>query len=313
MNNNEIDNIYLKYFKQEKKNSVNTENTESEIDNSSDSSYSRLSDKKFENSIRYVLEKELKLLKIENNIIANNKEFKIFKMELFERKTKNLIQSNKFNSDEKYYYLKDNDEYFFILSDDLSKLYYHNSKDNLQKTVKGLEESQIISDNAVNFYFNEKEVNNIENEKDAEKEILFDDIKLNLVSKETISVIGNNNNIPEDYFDGYYIKARLLSNKNKPYGICLEKGKEFQPGAGKIHYLMENCYLKLTSISGQFDGTYRCSKEINLSNFECEIVINNFEKIPKNNILIFEFKNGKAGENKIISQAIQSKKCENTF
>lgn len=310
MNNDEINNIYQKYFKQEKKNSVITEDSESEVDNSSISSISRLSDKEFEKNIRNVLEKELKLLKIENKILSKNKEFKIFKMELYERKTKNLIQSNTFNSDEEYYYLKENDEYFFIRSDNLSKLYYHDNKNNIQKTVKGLEEGQIL-DNAVNFYFNEKEVNNnnnIEIEQDAKKETFFDDIKFNLISSQTISVIGSNNNISKDYLDGYYVKARLLSNQNKPYGICLDKGKEFQPGDGKLHYPNENYYVKLTSISGQFDGTYRCSKEINLSNFGCEIITKNFDKIPENNILLFEFKNGKGGENKIISQAIQYQK-----
>lgn len=275
--------------------------SESDINGSAASS---LTDRKFENNLRLVLEKNLPVAKYIDKVNLI-KEFELFKIELFNRKTRELIKSNAFLSGDAYYYLTLENEYFFISNDDLSSLNYYNSKTNVKAKIKGFEEKQQLSDNSTTFFLQNEDINrNIENSSKNDNRAFFDDIKLNLVSRETINFIGKIDNIPKNYLDDYYVRAKLLSYGQTPYAICLGKEKESKPSTGIIHYPMENYYLKLTLRKGQFGGAYISENEFDLSTFNCEVIYNNFVKVPKDKFILFEFKNGNGGEDKILLQAV---------
>ena len=65
-----------------------------------------LSDKKFEACVRNIIVENFQLSPINNSILLENKQFTIFKMELFERLSKKFILSRHFLSGAKFYYLK---------------------------------------------------------------------------------------------------------------------------------------------------------------------------------------------------------------
>ena len=79
-------------------------------------------DRKFEACVRNIIVENFKLSPIENSILSENKQFTIFKMELFEKKDKKLILSKYFHEKEEYYYLKKDQEYFCVKSNYLSTL-----------------------------------------------------------------------------------------------------------------------------------------------------------------------------------------------
>ena len=116
-------------------------------------------------------------------------------------------------------------------------------------------------------------------------------------------MIGENDNIPKEIFDNYYVKAKLLTKGNNPHAICLDKNVEYTPGQGIIHYPMEKYYVKLNCVKGQFDAIFISEKDIDLKTFECDVIYSNFQKIKEKSKILFEFKNGDCGENKVISQA----------
>ena len=265
-----------------------------------------LSDKKFEACVRNIIEENFQLSPINNSILLENKQFTIFKMELFERTSKKFILSSHFLSGAKFYYLKKDKEYFVVKSDDLSKLFYRYCFDKENKktnTYRGIEESQLIGKDSVKFFLEKDEKDTQQGQKEEDKETFIDAIKFNLISKQTVTFLGNNNNIPNNYLDGYRAKGLLLSHKNQPYALCLEKEKKNNPGCGVIHYPMENYYVKLIRIDCQFDGSYKNNeKNINLNDFHCDIIFSNFNEIPKASNILFEIKNGKTGENKVIKQ-----------
>ena len=139
---------------------------------------------------------------------------------------------------------------------------------------------------------------------DLEEDMFLHEIKLNLLSKNTVSVIGENNNIPTDIFERYYVEAILMTKRNdEPYALYLGKGKDNNPDNGNIHFIMDNYYVKFTVIKGQYDGAFINPTKINLESFGCKIVCNTFDEIKENSNVLFEFKNGKGGEKKVISQA----------
>lgn len=266
-------------------------------------SVKNLSDKKFEACVRNIIVENFQLSPIDNSILSENKQFTIFKMELFERSSKKFILSQNFLPGAKFYYLKKDKEYFAVKSDDLSKLCYRycldkeNTKTN---TYRGIEESQAIGKDSVKFFL---EKDKQQGQKEEDKETFIDAIKFNLISKETVTFLGSNNNIPDDYLDGYFAKGLLLSHKNQPYALCLDKEKKNNPGSGVIHYPMDYYYVKLIRIDGQFDGSYKNNeKKISLNDFHCDIIMSNFKEIPKASNILFEIKNGKTGENKVINQ-----------
>ena len=139
---------------------------------------------------------------------------------------------------------------------------------------------------------------------DLEEDMFLHEIKLNLLSKNTVSVVGENNNIPTDIFERYYVEAILMTKRNdEPYALYLGKGKDNNPDNGNIHFIMDNYYVKFTVIKGQYDGAFINPTKINLESFGCKIVCNTFDEIKENSNVLFEFKNGKGGEKKVISQA----------
>lgn len=138
------------------------------------------------------------------------------------------------------------------------------------------------------------------NEEDNE---FLQEIKFNLISRKTFSYFGEIDNIPNSFFENYYVDALLMTKGKEPYAIYLGKGKDNIPGHGKIHYLVNDYYVKLIAIKGQFDGAYNNPEPINLKSFKCDIICKTFDEIKEKSNILFEFKNGKGGENKVLSQA----------
>ena len=277
------------------------------------------SDSQFENNLGFKIKTKLQLSKIDN---VENKEFRFYQMELFDNE-KNLIDIDDFEENRNFYYIKKESKYFYIGKDDLSKLYFYDEESKINKIIGGYEESQITnSEYTTKFYLTEDESKKEEKKEDStgkkikvddkmddqlspeSKETFLDEIKLNLISDKTISFYGKNNNISQNYLQGYSVKGKLLSKGKKPYLLGFGKEINVKSKEGKYHYIMDNYYIKLTSIKGQYDGAYKNpEKSIDLKVFKSRIIWNNFDDIPKNEIILFEFKNGIGGEKKVIQQA----------
>lgn len=72
-------------------------------------------------------------------------------------------------------------------------------------------------------------MNNKNEEEELSREFqdtFIDDIKFNLISDKTFNVYGKNNNISEDYFQGYCSKGKLLSKGNRPYILGFGEEKD---------------------------------------------------------------------------------------
>ena len=277
------------------------------------------SDSQFENNLGFKIKTKLQLSKIDN---VENKEFRFYQMELFDNE-KNLIDIDDFEENRNFYYIKKESKYFYIDKDDLSKLYFYDEESKINKIIGGYEESQITnSEYTTKFYLTEDESKKEEKKEDStgkkikvddkmddqfspeSQETFSDEIKLNLISDKTISFYGKNNNISQNYLQGYCVKGKLLSKGKKPYLLGFGKEINVKSKEGKYHYIMDNYYIKLTSIKGQYDGAYKNpEKSIDLKVFKSRIIWNNFDDIPKNEIILFEFKNGIGGEKKVIQQA----------
>lgn len=204
---------------------------------------SKLTDGQLENNLRTILEKKFDLSKIDKKELSDNKEFRFYCLELFD-KEKKLIRSKNFEEDETFYYIKEDEEYFFIKADDFSKLYYSNNKKNENKIIKGFKEDQIRTSEYTKFYItedkpeeknsdnsvkNKYKMNNKNEEEELSREFqdtFIDDIKFNLISDKTFNVYGKNNNISEDYFQGYCSKGKLLSKGNRPYILGFGEEKD---------------------------------------------------------------------------------------
>ena len=104
------------------------------------------------------------------------------------------------------------------------------------------------------------------------------------------------------------MKGKLLTKGKKPFVLSFGKDREYKIGEGIIHYPMENYYIKLSTIKGEFDGIYSSQKDFNLLDFHCRILFSQFDTIYENSKILFKFNNGKGGKNKIISQAINYQK-----
>ena len=255
-------------------------------------------------NLRNIIQENLPMDVIEDSILDNNNEFKIYKMEIFELDSKKLLKVTNFPFDDNYYYIKLENEYFFISSDDLSEMNYYNDKTFKKEIIKGFFESQQSAKDSTKFFL-KKNVENCE-ELAEPNDSFYQDIKLNLVSDKTVSFFGQNQNIPKDFFTDYFINAKLMSKGNCPCVICMGKDKENKQSTGTIHYPMEEkYYIKLSLIKGQFDGAFVCSKEFNLSDFGCDILFSSFDKILINQQILFEFKNSDNGEKEVISQALK--------
>ena len=276
-------------------------------------------DKSFEDNVRRVLKEYFNLKEHNNEMISSNKEFVFYKMDLFNYDDKELITSEYFDKKSPYFCIirkvddaktneilkegetkKDFEEYFIINNNDLSTLYYKNTLNNMEDTARGIEESNYTSGDATKFFFIQDDE---KNSKDI-NETFIDTIKFNLLSSQTISLFGENNKIPEDILKNYYAKGQLFSKGKIPHMLSFVKYNECSGIEGKFHYPMKPYYIKLTSMKGQIDAAFISNSEINLVDFNCTKIYNNFETIPENST-IFEFKNGKSGVRKVITQAFK--------
>ena len=277
-------------------------------------------DKSFEDNVRRVLKEYFNLKEHNNEMISSNKEFVFYKMDLFNYDDKELITSEYFDKKSPYFCIirkvddaktneilkegetkKDFEEYFIINNNDLSTLYYKNTLNNTEDTARGIEESNYTSGDATKFFFIQDDE---KNSKDI-NETFIDTIKFNLLSSQTISLIGENNKIPEDILKNYYAKGQLFSKGKIPHMLSFVKYNECSGIEGKFHYPMKPYYIKLTSMKGQIDAAFISNSEINLVDFNCTKIYNNFETIPENSTILFEFKNGKSGVRKVITQAFK--------
>ena len=277
-------------------------------------------DKNFEDNLREVLQNDSRFIKHENSILNSNKEFRFYKMELFNNDTKEIIRTKYFAENSPCFYIniekgstnaneilnedeknQDKEDYFIIDKDDLSTLYYQNSNGDIEDVVRGIEESNYTSGEATKFFITKDDEKNSTNP----KEIFTDIIKFNLLSSQTISLIGKNDKIPDNFLKDYYAKGRLFWKGEIPYMLSFIKDNECSGKEGKFHYPMKSYYVKLTSMKGQIDAAFRSSSEIKLDDFKCDILYKKFETIPKDSTILFEFKNGKSGERKVIAQAFK--------
>ena len=277
-------------------------------------------DKNFEDNLREVLQNDSRFIKHENSILNSNKEFRFYKMELFSNDKKEIIRTKYFDENSPCFFInigkvsananeilnedeknQDKEDYFIIDKDDLSTLYYQNSNGDIEDVVRGIEESNYTSGEATKFFITKDDEKNSTNP----KEIFTDIIKFNLLSSQTISLIGKNNKIPDDFLKDYYTKGRLFWKGEIPYMLSFIKDNECSGKEGKFHYPMKSYYVKLTSMKGQIDASFRSSSEIKLNDFKCDILYKKFETIPKDSTILFEFKNGKSGEKKVIAQAFK--------
>ena len=305
MNDEKIKELFNTVFKEESKKNISNSSSNSETNTISQSS-----DGSFENNIRELLLQRLPIKK-NDEIIEEGKPFIIFSMEIFDKKEKKLLKSKSFFQEE-FYCIEIEEEVFIIRRDDLSKLYYYNSKTKNKSMIQGFEETQPISKESENFYFTEEEENKImENEQKENKEKFFNDIKFNLISNETISFIEENNNIPDNILKGYNIKGKLLLKGNNLFALGFGNDKEYKIGEGTIHYPMKDYYKKLTTIKGEFDGIYTNMKTFKLAILKCNIIYSQFDTIYENSKILFEFKNSGGGKNKVIKQAINYQKNAN--
>ena len=194
--------------------------------------------------------------------MGTNKEFRFYQMDLFLSQTKELIYSQYYNDWEDYFCIKretknENEilkEWFLIYHDDLSKLYYYDFKSKRGVIVKGAKEDQKTSPETTKFYL----TNGEEQDPQNFQETFINELKFDLISSQTISFIGDNNNIPTDILKSYYIKGNLISTGNNPYLLIFGKEKDINnKGEGKFHFSTKNYYIKLTSLKGQFDSAYK--------------------------------------------------------
>ena len=277
-------------------------------------------DKNFEDNLREVLQNDSRFIKHENSILNSNKEFRFYKMELFNNDKKEIIATKYFDENSLCFFInigkvsananeiqnedeknQDKEDYFIIDKDDLSTLYYQNSNGDIEDVVRGIEESNYTSGEATKFFITKDDEKNSTNP----KEIFTDIIKFNLLSSQTISLIGKNDKIPDDFLKDYYAKGRLFWKGEIPYMLSFIKDNECSGKEGKFHYPMKSYYVKLISMKGQIDAAFRSISEIKLDDFKCDILYKNFETIPKDSTILFEFKNGKSGEKKVIAQAFK--------
>ena len=315
MDINEIETILKNFSKPIKKTIKSSTTTNENIEKISSSD-----DKSFEENMMKVLKEYFNLKEHDNEMISSNKEFVFYKMDLFNYDDKELITSEYFDKKSPYFCIirkvddaktneilkegetkKDFGEYFIISNNDLSTLYYKNTLNNMEDTARGIEESNYTSGDATKFFFIQDDE---KNSKDI-NETFIDTIKFNLLSSQTISLFGENNKIPEDILKNYYAKGQLFSKGKIPHMLSFVKYNECSGIEGNFHYPMKLYYIKLTSMKGQIDAAFISNSEIKLDDFQCKIIYNNFDINQKNSTILFEFKNGKSGERKVITQAFK--------
>ena len=111
MSDTNLEELFDKLFEKKPKNN-NIDINEKE--DSQKTKVSQKQDNNFEILVRNALEINLPITKIIERDLDKNKEFTLYKMELFNRRTHTFIQSDSFYPDKNYYHLKYGDEYFIL-------------------------------------------------------------------------------------------------------------------------------------------------------------------------------------------------------
>ena len=105
--------------------------------------------------MRNALKANLPIKDCLDETLKKNQEYQVFRIQLFNAKSKDLITSRTFYGQDKYYYINHGDKYFFIHSGNFTNLYYYDLHSKEKKITKGIEESQ---ENDTKFILRKKDV-----------------------------------------------------------------------------------------------------------------------------------------------------------
>jgi len=218
--------------------------------------------------VDFVKNKLLKKIKTcESDFIKKNK-FSFFLLLIYNKIKKELIITQKFQENEKIFIVYYNNEMFMIEKNNKNKLFYFKNKFNKNKCIikYGLK-------------FNDEEENSVYN--NLKKENMIEYLKFNLKGK-AIS-FNLNDKLDEKKFTE---ENKLFYDNNKP---LIYKSNNISKYI--INYQTNNYYIKLKKIEGEFDNIFLSNEIININELNCNIYFKNFEKIPKNSIIILHIFN----------------------
>ena len=208
-----------------------------------------------------------KINSYESDFIKKNK-FSFYLLLIFNKIKKDLIISQKFNENENIYIVNYNNEMFMIEKKAKNKLFYFKNKFNKNNCIikYGLK-------------FNDEEENSVYN--NLKKENMIEYLKFNLKGK-AIS-FNLNDKLDEKKFTE---ENNLFYDNNKP---LIYKSNNIYKYI--INYQTNNYCIKLKKIDGEFDNIFLSNEIININELNCNIYFKNFEKIPKNSIIILHIFN----------------------
>ena len=208
-----------------------------------------------------------KINSYESDFIKKNK-FSFYLLLIYNKIKKDLIISQKFNENENIYIVNYNNEMFMIEKKAKNKLFYFKNKFNKNNCIikYGLK-------------FNDEEENSVYN--NLKKENMIEYLKFNLKGK-AIS-FNLNDKLDEKKFTE---ENNLFYDNNKP---LIYKSNNIYKYI--INYQTNNYNIKLKKIDGEFDNIFLSNENININDLNCNIYFKNFEKIPKNSIIILHIFN----------------------
>ena len=208
-----------------------------------------------------------KINSYESDFIKKNK-FSFYLLLIYNKIKKDLIISQKFNENENIYIVNYNNEMFMIEKKAKNKLFYFKNKFNKNNCIikYGLK-------------FNDEEENSVYN--NLKKENMIEYLKFNLKGK-AIS-FNLNDKLDEKKFTE---ENNLFYDNNKP---LIYKSNNIYKYI--INYQTNNYCIKLKKIDGEFDNIFLSNEIININELNCNIYFKNFEKIPKNSIIILHIFN----------------------
>ncbi len=208
-----------------------------------------------------------KINSYESDFIKKNK-FSFYLLLIYNKIKKDLIITQKFNENENIFIVNYNNEMFMIEKKNKNKLFYFKNKFNKNNCIikYGLK-------------FNDEEENSVYN--NLKKENMIEYLKFNLKGK-AIS-FNLNDKLDEKKFTE---ENNLFYDNNKP---LIYKSNNIYKYI--INYQTNNYNIKLKKIDGEFDNIFLSNENININELNCNIYFKNFEKIPKNSIIILHIFN----------------------
>ena len=208
-----------------------------------------------------------KINSYESDFIKKNK-FSFYLLLIYNKIKKDLIITQKFNEKENIFIVNYNNEMFMIEKKNKNKLFYFKNKFNKNNCIikYGLK-------------FNDEEENSVYN--NLKKENMIEYLKFNLKGK-AIS-FNLNDKLDEKKFTE---ENNLFYDNNKP---LIYKSNNIYKYI--INYQTNNYNIKLKKIDGEFDNIFLSNENININELNCNIYFKNFEKIPKNSIIILHIFN----------------------